>query len=103
MTDLSKMSLGAIADLVAQDWSRVYFGARPYLRAMMALSTMHDTYGKDDAETVVMYFLSNANGWRTDTARAVKAELRKRLSVHQHAKRRQARIERGVERLRGEQ
>jgi hypothetical protein len=69
-------SLAAIAREIADDWSPVWFGAVPYLRAMRGLDTINDTYGDDDAKSVVLYFLGNANTWRGETARRVKAELK---------------------------
>jgi hypothetical protein len=72
-------SLAAIAREIADDWSPVWFGAVPYLRAMCDLDTINDTYGDDSAKSVVLYFLGNANTWRGETARRVKAELKAML------------------------
>ena len=68
--------LYTIAREIRTDWKNVYFGARPYLDAMRDLKTIDDKYGFDDARSVVRYFLSNAAGWRGDTAKRVKAELK---------------------------
>ena len=65
-----------IANEIAMDWNNVYFGAKPYLEAMFALSSPDDMYGMDDAKSVVIYFLSNAKTWRGETARRVKQELK---------------------------
>ena len=54
--------------------------ARPYLDAMYALITIDDMYGFDTADSVVRYFLANANGWRGEDAKRIKAELREMLS-----------------------
>ena len=78
-TDLPKMTISAIAEIIRQDWSKVYFGAVPYLNAMLSLTSVHDSYGMDDGKTIVIYFLGNANTWRGDVARLVKAELKKRI------------------------
>ena len=70
-------TLATIANEISEDWgNKVYFGAVPYLQAMSQLSTIHDKYGCDDAQSVVLYFLSNAQSWRGETARRVKAELK---------------------------
>lgn len=73
-------NLSFIAAEIDSDWgltkSGVYFGARPYLDAMYDLDEVSDMYGLDDGRTIVMYFLANANGWRGETARRVKAELK---------------------------
>lgn len=56
--------------------SKVYFAAKPYLEAMSVLEGPDDMYYDVDAETIVMYFLSNAATFRGERARAVKAELK---------------------------
>lgn len=78
--------LHEIADEIRKDWtdkktgaSKVYFGAVPYLEAMLHLDTMDDRYGEDAAVNIVIYFLSNAKTWRGDVAKRVKDELRKML------------------------
>lgn len=65
-----------IAREIRNDWKRPYFGAVPYLDAMFALNTIDDTFFDDGARSVVLYFLANANTWKGDTARRVKAELK---------------------------
>lgn len=65
-----------IAYEIKQDWKNVYFGAVPYLQAMLQLSSIRDNYGFDNAKSVILYFLSNAATWRGETARRIKAELK---------------------------
>lgn len=65
-----------IAEEIRRDWAKVYFGAEPYLDAMGALDTMADSFFLDDAKTIIVHFLANANTWRGETARRVKAELK---------------------------
>ena len=67
--------LHVIAAEVRLDWKNVYFGAVPYLEAMATLSTIDQMYGADDARSIVLYFLANAQTWRGPVARRVKAEL----------------------------
>jgi hypothetical protein len=69
-------SLAEIAREIGRDWQNPYFGAVPYLGAMRQLESIRDNYGADSAKSIVLYFLSNANGWRGDVARRVKAELK---------------------------
>lgn len=69
--------LYVIAREIRQDWKRPYFGAVPYIEALGSLNTIADRYGLDDAEGIVLRFLSNAGTWRGETARRVKAELKK--------------------------
>jgi hypothetical protein len=42
---------------------------------------MSDHYYADDARSIVIYFLSNASSWRGPVAKAVKAELKRRLNA----------------------
>jgi hypothetical protein len=65
-----------IAEEIREDWKKVYFGAVPYLDAMLSLKSIDDTYGLDPAKEVILYFLSNASTWRGDTARRIKKELK---------------------------
>ncbi len=74
-----------IAHEIASDWRKPYFGAVPYLQAMHRLETLDDQYGLDDARSIVLYFLSNANTWRGPTARRVKSELKYMLARNQGA------------------
>lgn len=59
----------------------VNFAAEPYLQAMETLDGVDDTYGADDAETIVLYFLSNATGWRGPEAKKIKAELKEMFGI----------------------
>ena len=72
-------TISAIATEIKADWKNVYFGAVPYLDAMLQLSTMDQNFGCDPAKEIVMYFLANANAWRGPKAREVKAELKNML------------------------
>lgn len=75
--------LSEIAQEAAADWdgskSGVYFGAKPYLRAMRNLETIDDYFGEDSARDVILYFLSNARTWRGPTAQRIKAELKEMI------------------------
>ena len=68
--------ISQIADEIIKDWKKPYFGARPSLAAMRYLSGPNDMFGADSAQSVLVYFLSNSTGWRGDTARRVKKELK---------------------------
>lgn len=65
-----------IAAEIRQDWKKVYFGAVPYLEAMDCLTTIDEPYYAENAKTVVLYFLANAQTWRGEVARRVKKELK---------------------------
>jgi len=65
-----------IARDIKSDWQKPYFGAVPYIKALAELSDISDRYYADSAKGVVLYFLANANTWRGETARQIKAELK---------------------------
>jgi len=50
--------------------------AKPYIAAMLSLDEITDKYGLDSAKSIVIYALSNLSGWRGETARVIKAELK---------------------------
>ena len=69
-----------IAREIQKDWGKkMYFGAKPYLVAMLQLTSITDKYMFDDADDIVRYFLSNASTWKGETARRVKKELNEML------------------------
>ena len=68
--------LSIIVAEISASWKNVNYAAIPYLSAMRSLNTIDDSYGYDDAKSVVLYFLSNATSWRGDDARRIKAELK---------------------------
>lgn len=70
-----------IAREIREDWKNVHYAAKPYLEAMGDLNSIHDRYGYESGKSIVLYFLSNAGSWRGETARRVKAELKKIANV----------------------
>jgi len=79
MKNLSSLTISDIALIIANDWAKVNFAARPYLDAMFNLDSIKDMYYADTGRSVVLYFLNNASPWKGDTAKVVKAELKLRL------------------------
>lgn len=68
-----------IATEIRRDWAaqkKQFPYAAPYREAMADLTHISDMYGADTAQSVVLYFLSNAATWRGDTAKRVKQELK---------------------------
>ena len=59
--------------------AKIYFGAKPYLSAMLSLDKITDKYMFDDADSIVRYFLANATTWRGEVARRIKKELNSML------------------------
>ena len=72
-------SIRELTQVIKADWKNVYFGAVPYLDAMCQLQTIEDSFYLDSGRSVVNYFLANAQTWRGQIAREVKAELKRRL------------------------
>ena len=72
-------SLSVIAAEISADWQKPYFAAIPYLQAMRSLGSVEDHYGFDSGDSIVRYFLANAQSWRGDNARRIKAELKSML------------------------
>lgn len=80
LTPSGHRSLSKIAMEISRDWGKqpkgIFFGAKPYLNSLAQLHDIKDRYGFDDAKSIVNYFLANASGWKGETARAIKAELK---------------------------
>ena len=71
---LSDIARDALGCATLQGNALIY--ARPYLKAMMSLDNIHDSYGADNARGVIAYALANLSSWRGDSARRIKSELR---------------------------
>jgi hypothetical protein len=80
-TTTAPRPLHVIAQEIRELWTKPYFGAVPYLRAMRELTSVTDEYGCEDGETQVLYFLSNASTFRGDDARRIKAELKSMVGI----------------------
>ena len=78
--------LSVIAAEIAADWRPVWFGAVPYVRAMLELDStegiLRAMYGADRADEIVLRFLGNSRTWKGDTARRIKSELRAMLAFN---------------------
>lgn len=86
MTNTTTRPLYEIASEIRKDWKAtskngIYFGAVPYLDAMASLDKITDSYGCDSAKSIVCYFLANAGQYRGETAKRVKAELKKMAGI----------------------
>lgn len=62
------------------------FGAVPYFEAMFSMARWgtegpNDMYGADDLRGIVIYFLSNASSFRGETAKRIKAELKRKYNI----------------------
>jgi hypothetical protein len=69
-----------IAKEIVANWEKPDYRANPYLEAMLDLDTITDKYYLDDADDIIMRFLTNAGTWRGETARRIKLELNQMLN-----------------------
>jgi len=69
-----------IAYDIAKSWKN-WMGspAQPYLLALMKLIRKDDDFGADKASSIILYFLSNAQGFRGGDAKVLKQELKSHL------------------------
>lgn len=81
MSTETNRSLSTIAREIKQVWPEPYFGAVPYLNAMLSLSSVNDDYGSDSGKSIVLYFISNATTWRGEDARRIKKELKQLIKT----------------------
>lgn len=86
--DYSKMSISEIAVHIYDDMRKTGFRKKSSfaycsgnLEAMTCLQSINDNYICDSGRTVVAYFIDQAKGWSGETAKAIKAELKKRLKA----------------------
>lgn len=73
---MEKRPLNLIAKEIKSLWTKPYFGAVPYLDAMLTLNSIEDNYYLDSGKSIVLYFLANAQTWRGEDAKRIKAELK---------------------------
>lgn len=77
----TKRTFRRIALDIKSTWLNVYFGAVPYLEAMLELDTTDPdyTYCYITAGDIVRYFLANAKTFRGADAKRLKEELKSML------------------------
>ena len=73
-----KRTFQQIAKDIKSTWMNVYFGAVPYLEALLTLDTTDPNamYCYYTAGDIAMYFLANAQTFRGADARRLKEELK---------------------------
>lgn len=74
--DNQPRALHVIAREIRDTWKPINYAAKPYHAAMLELDKITDQYYHDDAKSIVLYFLANAQTWRGENARRIKKELR---------------------------
>lgn len=77
----NKRTFQQIAKDIKSTWLNVYFGAVPYLEALLTLDTTdpNAVYYFDTAGDIVRYFLANAQTFRGADAKQLKDELKSML------------------------
>lgn len=77
-----KRTFQQIAKDIKSMWLNVYFGAVPYLEAMLTFDTSdpNEMYMYETVGDVVRYFLANAQTFRGAEAKKLKAELKSLLN-----------------------
>jgi hypothetical protein len=79
---MTTRTLRDIALEIKTFWLQPYFGARPYIDAMLAMRTGADgKYGAEDGRNVIRYFLANAQSFKGPDARRIKAELKEMAGI----------------------
>ncbi len=76
MQTINSRPVYRIAQDILNDWTAPYFGARPYLAAMLTINNELENYGQDTAKSIILYFLSNASNYRGSKAKELKNELK---------------------------
>ncbi len=81
--DLRDVDLQHLVAMIYADWETINPSAAAYLHAIDVndCSALDDPVGNETADLQLRYFLTHAAGWHGATARAVKAELRRRLAL----------------------
>lgn len=69
-----------IAGDILLEWSKPYFGAVPYIRALREMGGGGDMYGMDSSDDIILRFFANATSFRGPRARVLKYELAEHLS-----------------------
>ena len=72
----AKKTVSEIAREIRQNWVKPYFGAIPYLNAML-----RSDYGFDGEKSIVLYFLSNASSYRGEVAKEHKKLLKQIVGI----------------------
>ncbi len=80
---IQDLTFSEIALLIIDDWKKINFAAQPYVSAMIDVkhSNILAETNFESVKSVILYFLSNSGGWRGETAKVVKDELKRRLRL----------------------
>lgn len=73
--------MDSIARAKHKYWRNMFPYLVPYAHAMLTLNTVNDKYILDSGYEIVCRFIANAATWKGETARRIKAELRKMVGL----------------------
>lgn len=73
---MAKRPIYQIAQDIKDAWKNPSPYALAYLNPMLTLNSIEDKYFFDDAKSIILYFLANAQGFRGEKARELKKELK---------------------------
>jgi hypothetical protein len=75
--------INVIAMDIMFNWNNISPHAEPYLDAMFDMDKIGEPYlYEPDCKGTLLYFLSNAQGWRGEDARRIKKELNAMCKEH---------------------
>lgn len=66
-----------IAKEIRQDWKNMPNYAKAHFEGFQHATSINEMYFQDSVKGEVLYFLSSASTWRGETAKRIKAELKK--------------------------
>jgi len=76
----SKRRICEIAQDIHEEWKNIHYSALPYLQSMLFISWGTEYHCNDSAKSIILYFLANAQTFRGEQARKLKAELKCHLN-----------------------
>ena len=78
----AKRTFSEIAREIKSLWSKPYFGAVPYLDALMSIHSTDKNapYMFETAKDVTLYLLANMGTFKGEDAKRIKSELKKMIA-----------------------
>lgn len=75
---MKKRTFAEIAQEIKHSWKNIYFGAKPYVEALLEIDSTDPKapYWCEDAQSMVCGFFGNCSSWRGEDAKRIKAELK---------------------------
>lgn len=84
-TKIKEGNISDLSRLISRDLQsqgkEVPYNLVPYLDALRQMDSADDVYGVESGKSIIAYALSNMTSYKGPTARAVKAELKRRMTA----------------------